>query len=243
MEKETRDNIMRYESEFEYSKGVIRTPKKWIDFFWNNYSKKIRPCLSSEIAQCNSVVFIGIGGGDIVPSLYYEDKRKIIGLDINFKSLLSARGHAKVIMADGSNIPLRNDSIDLVICNQVLHHIIGQGSLEATINECHRILRIGGKFIAIEPNSLHPSGVLLNMANRFHKHHFLSGGSDYEFAISPFYILRLLRNNSFSILKSSAVTFSHPRFPIFLQKIINLFDNKLSGFYVAGLINLYMAVK
>jgi ubiquinone/menaquinone biosynthesis C-methylase UbiE len=146
-------------------------------------------------------------------------------------------------MADGSNIPLRNDSVDLVICNQVLHHIIGQGNLGATIKECHRILKRGGKLIAIEPNSLHPSGVLVNIANRFHKYHFLSGGSDYEFPISPLYILKLLRDNSFHVLKSFVVTFSHPRFPVFLQKIINSLDGKLSRFYLAGLINFYVAVK
>jgi len=243
MSKGIKDKIIRYESEFEYSKGVINTPMKWIDYFWNSYYKKIRPCLSNEIAQYNRVVFIGIGSGDVIPSLCYEDKRKIIGLDVNFKSLLSAREHVKVVVADGSSIPLKSESIDLVVCNQVLHHIIGQGSLEAAINECHRILKRGGKFIAIEPNSLHPSGVLMNVANRFHKYHFLSGGSDYEFAISPFYIFKLLRNNSFSTLKSFAVTFSHPRFPVFLQKIINSLDRILSRFYLVGLINFYMAVK
>ena len=243
MSKGIKDKIICYESEFEYSKGIIRTPRKWINYFWANYHKKISPLLSSEIAKCNKVVFIGIGGGDVVPSLYFEDKRKIIGLDVNFKSLLSVREHAKVVVADGSSIPLKSESIDLVVCNQVLHHIIGQGSLEAAINECHRILKRGGKFIAIEPNSLHPSGVLMNVANRFHKYHFLSGGSDYEFAISPFYIFKLLRNNSFSTLKSFAVTFSHPRFPVFLQKIINSLDRILSRFYLAGLINFYMAVK
>lgn len=201
MKKELRSKIIHYESEFEYSKGIIRTPRKWVNYFWENYYKRIGLCLGNEIAQCNRVVFIGIGSGDVVPSLPDEDKRKIIGLDINFKSLLFAKGHTKVIMADGSNIPLKSEYIDLVVCNQVLHHIIGQGSLKATINECHRVLRRGGKFIAIEPNSLHPSGMLMNLANKFHKYHFLSGGSDYEFAISPFYIFRILRNKNFSKLK------------------------------------------
>lgn len=241
--KNPRNKILRYESGFEYSRGIIKTPKKWQEYFWNNYYSKIRPYLSSGIARCDKVVFIGIGGGDIVPLLRNEDKAKIIGLDINFKSLISAREHATVIMADGSAIPLKSSSIDMVICNQVLHHIVGQGGLEATINECWRILKKGGVFIAIEPNSLHPSGALMNLANRFHKYNLLTGGSEYEFAISPFYILRLLKCSNFSILKNSAVTFSHPRFPVFLQKIINVFDNNFSGLYLAGLINLYEAVK
>ncbi|OGW40603.1 MAG: hypothetical protein A2Y97_05110 [Nitrospirae bacterium RBG_13_39_12] len=242
MKKNLKEKL-HYESKFEYSKGIIRTPEKWKNYFWAAYYKKILSSLRSKITKYNRVVFIGIGYGDIVPSLQFEDRIKIIGIDVNFNSLLSAKEHTSVIMADGSCLPLKSNNVDLVVCNQVLHHIIGQGTLDATINECHRILKCGGEFIAVEPNSMHPSGALINIANRFHKYHFLTGGSDHEFAISPFHIFRVLRNNGFSILKSSAVTFSHPRFPLFIQKIINVLDNKLSRFYMGGLINLYIAVK
>jgi SAM-dependent methyltransferase len=243
MEKDTKSRIIQYESKFEYSKGVIGTPVNWKTYFWNYYYKKIMPYISDRISRSKKVLFIGIGSGDIVPMLNDEDKRKIIGLDVNFNSLLSAKQQTTVMMADGSQIPLKSNSIDLVVCNQVLHHIIGQGSLESTISDCYRVLNKGGEFIAIEPNSLHPSGALMNMANRFHKYYLLVGGSDYEFSISPFYMLRLLRNNNFLKLKTSVITFSHPRFPVFLQKIINKIDDKFARFYPVGLINLYAAVK
>jgi len=243
MMKDSKREILQYESKFEYSKGVIRTPRRWIEYFWKNYYKKIQPYFNREIAKCTRIVLVGIGGGDIVPFLNQEDKRKIIGLDVNFKSLISAKEHVAVLMADGSAMPFKAGTVDMVVCNQVLHHIVGQGNLEATIAECYRILKKDGRFVAIEPNSLHPSGALMNMANRFHKYNFLTGGSDYEFAISPFYMRRLLKNKTFSRIESSVVTFSHPRFPIFLQKTINLCDNKLAKCYFAGLINLYTAVK
>ncbi|MEW6108967.1 MAG: class I SAM-dependent methyltransferase [Nitrospirota bacterium] len=243
MMKLTKDKILQYEKDFEYTKGIIRTPEKWSRYFWDNYYRKITPFMIEKITGCRRVVFIGIGAGDIVPFLDNEQKSRIIGIDINLNSLMSAAKHTKVILADGSNIPLKSGGIDLVLCNQVLHHIIGQGNLDNTIRECYRILREGGELVAIEPNSLHPSGALMNLANRFHKYHSLTGGSDYEFSISPFSILRILRNNKFSGLKSASVTFSHPRFPVVLQKIINMVDDKFSGLYLAGLINLYSAVK
>lgn len=243
MTKDSKNKALKYESEFEYGRGILRTPRNWISYFWNRYYEKIQPYFNGEIAKCTRIVFIGIGGGDIVPFLNQEDKRKIIGLDVNFKSLISAKEHVAVIMADGSAMPFKCGSVDMVVCNQVLHHMLGQGNLEATIDECYRILKKDGRFVAIEPNSLHPSGALMNMANRFHKYNFLTGGSDYEFAISPFYMRRLLKKKAFSMIESFVVTFSHPRFPIFLQKMVNIFDDRFSKLYLAGLINLYSAVK
>src|SRR4030042_2424276 len=101
MKKNLKEKL-HYESKFEYSKGIIRTPEKWKNYFWAAYYKKILSSLRSKITKYNRVVFIGIGYGDMVPSLQFEDRIKIIGIDVNFNSLLSAKEHTSVIMADGS---------------------------------------------------------------------------------------------------------------------------------------------
>jgi ubiquinone/menaquinone biosynthesis C-methylase UbiE len=243
IDKDIKEKIVRYESEFKYGPGILNTPRQRISYFWDYYYKTLAPFLSNKIKGAERVIIVGIGSGDIVPFLDESEKRKIIGIDVNPESLQLAAQHVSVIESDASNMPFENGSADLVICNQVLHHIIGQGSLDATIRECYRILRKEGEFIAIEPNALHPSGIVLNIANRFHMYNYLTGGSDYEFSISPFYMRNIMKKNKFIKLKCSAVTYSHPRFPVALQKIINLCDKKLSRFYFAGLINLYTAVK
>lgn len=242
-DKDNRDKILQYESNFKYADGLIKTPKKWISYFWSSYYKKVAPIISSKIGRCEKVVFIGIGEGDVIPMLSDEERKKVIGIDINASSLLSAEKYVKAILADAADMPFESNSVDLIVCNQVLHHIIGQGTLETTLRECYRILRKEGEFIVIEPNSFHPSGMLINIANRFHKYHLLTGGSDHEFSISPLHLMRLLRKCNFTRLKGSALTFSHYRFSIFLQRAINLIDDRLSRFYLLGLINTYTAVK
>jgi ubiquinone/menaquinone biosynthesis C-methylase UbiE len=243
MGKQAKNNALDYERTFEYARGVLRTPVSWQKYFWDAYYRKVTPFLTACIAGSSRVVFIGIGSGDVVPSLRAEDRVKIIGIDVNFRSLVNAREHAKVAVADGSNLPFLSGSADLVICNQVLHHITGQGTLDAAIGECARILKQGGRFIAIEPNSFHPSGMLMNLAAGLGVYHLLSGGSDYEFSISPRRIQRLLNAHGFVAAQPQAITFSHPRFPIFVQRVMHAADRRLSRLYLAGLINIYSAVK
>jgi SAM-dependent methyltransferase len=243
MRKQTKNSALDYERVFEYTRGMLRTPASWQKHFWDAYSQKVTPFLSDCIAAASRVIFIGIGSGDVVPSLRREDRMKIIGIDVNFRSLVYAREHAQVAVADGSNLPFLNGSADLVICNQVLHHIIGQGTLDAAIGECARVLKQGGRFIAIEPNAFHPSGMLMNLAAGLGIYHLLSGASDYEFSVSPRLIQRLLKAHGLSAATPRAITFSHPRFPIFMQRIVHAADDRLSRLYLAGLINIYAAVK
>lgn len=243
MGTQPRNKALDYERIFEYTRGVLKTPLSWQNYFWDAYYRKITPLLSDIIARSSRVVFIGIGGGDVVPSLSAEDRAKITGIDVNFRSLLHAREYADVVVADGSRLPFADGSIDLVICNQVLHHIIGQGTLDAAIGECARILKKGGRFVAVEPNAFHPSGMLMNLAARLGIYHRLSGGSDHEFSIPPGRIQNLLKIHGLSPANPQAVTFSHPRFPIFMQRMIHAADTRLPDLYLAGLINIYSAVK
>ncbi len=54
-------------------------------------------------------------------------------------------------------MPLRDNSFDIVISTAVFKHISG---LEYLLAECHRVLKLGGKMIVVDPT---PLGIYLGL--------------------------------------------------------------------------------
>jgi SAM-dependent methyltransferase len=170
------------------------------------------------IDETDRVLIIGIGRGDILPYLGRGQKALKIGIDINKKFLQRSKSYCDIVLASAPYLPIKKDSIDLVFFDLVLHHLKGQRNLKASLKEAHRSLLVGGKLIAIEPNSLNLSGLLLNVINRFHLYSHLFGGSNYEYALSPKEINAVL--SDFRSIKIEALTLLNPRFPLFIQRYI-----------------------
>ena len=63
-------------------------------------------------------------------------------------------------------LPLPDESFDVVLYRLVLHHIVFQGPLQPVFAEARRLLRPGGALVAVEPGSWHPVGAGLALANR-----------------------------------------------------------------------------
>lgn len=216
-----------YEGRFEYGKGILNlTPQGWISHFWTTHRQKVASTLEAMIGTNSIVLFTGVGKGDVIPLLSCKNAI-FVGIDLNKMWIAQARKYCNCIVADGSRIPLKNESIDLVICNMALHHIVDQNGLESVIKESFRCLKKDGVFLSFEPNSFHPSGMLLNLINRFRLYHSLFGGSNYESAISPLLLLKILKK-IFPKAEMGNFTLSHPRLPIFIQKLI---FNKLDSFF------------
>lgn len=76
------------------------------------------------------------------------------------------------IAAVGGEIPLRSQSMDIVYCRQVLHHI---EDLAAAVDECHRVLRPGGVFLAAREHVVDDDGQLAEF-RAAHPVHQLAGG-------------------------------------------------------------------
>jgi len=92
---------------------------------------------------------------------YYEKycKGEYVGIDIAFDSYLKA---------SATMLPLKSDSFDSIFAFDVLEHV---SSLNVALEECSRVLKNGGKFIIITPNSL-GFGIGDSYIDRTHKHHF-----------------------------------------------------------------------
>jgi len=91
----------------------------------NIIKKKIKQLLKE---QDENATILNIGSGD------QRFDNRIINLDIQ-------KGENVDIVADSKNIPLENDSIDLIITQETFEHIQKK---DLAINECYRILKKNG---------------------------------------------------------------------------------------------------
>jgi ubiquinone/menaquinone biosynthesis C-methylase UbiE len=83
---------------------------------------------------------LDVGCGDRQYEKYLDDSNHYIGLDVEESGRNIVNKKADIFY-DGMNIPLENESIDYIICTQVLEHAIDPVKL---VEEFKRVLRRGG---------------------------------------------------------------------------------------------------
>ncbi|QDT10619.1 class I SAM-dependent methyltransferase [Planctomycetes bacterium K23_9] len=104
---------------------------------------------------------LGCGTGFYYP-LLSQHARSIVGVDVSSEMLAEAdrliqdRGLSNCRVEEGSamKLPLEDASMDVVHCWDFLHHV---ADIPQTLSEVERVLKPGGRFIAIEPNLMNPS--------------------------------------------------------------------------------------
>ncbi len=182
------------------------------------------------------ILAIGAGGGSLYRRVWQEPEIIRIGVDINHDVLVNeGKSIFNAVEADANLLPFDDGSVDIVLFDYVLHHLVGQGEMERAIDEGLRVLRSGGYMVAREPSSFSPSGLAMNIANKFQLMHFISGASNYEFAISPPYLLKLLENGGKRVSVKGLSFLWSRRLPIWLQEIISksepfVFSSEFSQF-------------
>jgi len=99
------------------------------------------------------ILDIGCNEGDLVDFLNINNVSfSYIGIDINFISLLSAKNkNLTVVQCDLNNkaLPFKDNSVDIVVCTEVLEHLINPKKI---ITEIHRIIKKDGIVIISLPN-------------------------------------------------------------------------------------------
>lgn len=101
------------------------------------------------------IVDIGCSGGIILHHLKGDSQKKI-GLDIDYEALKKAKNDYHFLdidfmCADGMNLPFRNNTIELIICNHVYEHLPYPGKL---FEEIFRILKPRGACYCAAGNAL-----------------------------------------------------------------------------------------
>jgi SAM-dependent methyltransferase len=94
------------------------------------------------------ILDIGGGAGMVSRMLVDQPGTEVVCLDISAAML--SHSPVPAVQADAMQLPLADESFDLVVAAAFLHHLPG---LEAAVlEECHRVLKPGGRLVGYDPN-------------------------------------------------------------------------------------------
>lgn len=144
--------------------------------------------LGREDLRGMTVVDVGSSGGFIADELARAGGRTI-GVDIDAPGLAAARARfgAEVafVCADGEALPLRDDSVDVLVLNHIYEHVV---DADAVVAELHRVLApdgvlylgLGNRLGVMEPHYRLPflSYLTAGLADRYVR---LSGRADHYY--------------------------------------------------------------
>jgi SAM-dependent methyltransferase len=118
-----------------YAKGL------WLHPLFPSERIKLK-VLINWLRPSSSDIFLDFGCGSGRYLTEIEKLSECVGLDIAIKPLkILAKANAKVICADGCFLPLRDKSIDKIICIDVIEHIPDDGK---AFTEIYRVLKPRG---------------------------------------------------------------------------------------------------
>jgi SAM-dependent methyltransferase len=134
----------------------VASQRVYAAFDQNEYETIIDRCLGSDLSGI-TVVDIGSASG-VSAALFAARGAKVIGVDISPDLVSQAKSLWKeyadridFMVGDAENLDLPDQSADVVFFGGVLHHFPVR---DKVYDEAIRLLRAGGRFIAIEPNRL-----------------------------------------------------------------------------------------
>jgi ubiquinone/menaquinone biosynthesis C-methylase UbiE len=98
------------------------------------------------------VVELFCGRGNGLAALSRLGFTRLEGVDLSSSLLANYQGTARCYVADCRRLPFNSGSKDILIVQGGLHHLTKlPEDLEQTLQEAQRILRRGGRFVAVEP--------------------------------------------------------------------------------------------
>lgn len=126
---------------------------------WRSSGDQLEAMVRSHLNPQSHVLDLGCGRGGLV-ELIWRDVELAVGLDPDAPSLGEHRAPGMpVVRGLGESLPFADGSFDLIVCVWVLEHLKDPA---ATLREVRRVLRPGGHFVFVTPNTRNP----LMLANR-----------------------------------------------------------------------------
>jgi SAM-dependent methyltransferase len=106
---------------------------------------------------------LDLGCGDGLTDQFLAEafpSARITGVDVSAECIRVAESRdvprCEFRVYDGENIPLADESTDLVLLAGVLHHVPDDGNRARLMTEIHRVLRSAGSVYVFEQNPLNP---------------------------------------------------------------------------------------
>jgi len=101
------------------------------------------------------VLDLGCGNGVSTANI---EGSVVVGMDLSTNQMVRAKKRFKntnYVVGDATKIPFRDNTFDLVVSINLLHHIKDSGKV---LKEIHRVLKKGGKSLTVDPNLYNPIG-------------------------------------------------------------------------------------
>ncbi len=168
------------------------------------YFAEMKVRLLQPFEKNTKLKVLDIGCGDGATELFmqqYFPNWQVNGMDVSEKSIQAAQErklpNANFSVYNGTEIPLQDESADVVFMAGVLHHV-NYKLHQAIVKEITRVLKKGGRLYLFEHNPLNPFTRYLVNTCLFDKDARLLK-SDYS--------VKLLQQNSFNIIEKQFIIF------------------------------------
>jgi len=171
------------------------------------------------------ILIAPLGGG---ADLEYIEQPSfdISGIDIHEEAVAGiAAPRLRKFVGDIKNMSMFSDGeFDIVAVPLFLHHFVRYG-FDDYLREAHRVLKPGGRIIALEPSSLNPMVWATWLAKKIFGN--ITGTVDDEAAFPPARLTSAMKRCGFGGVGFHAAGFCHNRVPIPIAKFINLVTSPL----------------
>jgi ubiquinone/menaquinone biosynthesis C-methylase UbiE len=141
--------------------GISRQLAKWIVPGNRHSQRAYSECLDASVEPGCDWLDLGCGHKILPPWVGLDEPNlvgrchSVAGLDLDFPSLRKNQIFAgRVVMANLEQIPFAERSFDLVTANMVVEHL---AEPRRVLEEVHRVLRPGGRFLFNTPNRQAPA--------------------------------------------------------------------------------------
>lgn len=130
------------------------------EFVWGGFHPfSYHPVIFHFITDLNGKNILDLGCGKgvwgyLIRAVRSLEGSRLIGVDIDKNYLKFCKEHKvydKLINSDITSIPLKNKSIDFLICSEVIEHLTKKNGLKF-LSEVDRLMQRGGRAIITTPN-------------------------------------------------------------------------------------------
>lgn len=131
----------------------------FMTFGLDKYARKIA-MKELRLAKGSTVLDLASGTGDFSRMLQNEGMNSFAA-DLSFNMLKFAKGTKDPVQCDGTSLPFADSTFDGVLCGYALRNFVDLNSL---IIEMARVLKPGGKFIAVDVSV--PTNPIIKFGNQ-----------------------------------------------------------------------------
>lgn len=163
-----------YVHESRFGKWFLRS-KTWTDRVLDVALDDLERLIENRQESYPVIVDVGCGYGQSLQKLKQRfSPQQLFGLDIDLEMLDATQSEAsannvdaKLVYCSTADIPLQDNSVDLMFCHQTFHHIIKQ---EESMQEFYRVLKPGGILLFAESTKRYIHSFIIRLLFRHPMH-------------------------------------------------------------------------